>query len=205
MSSSEDKKLRECKVVMIGDTGVGKTHLLARYLYNTFDLNTPSTVSATFATKKVKKENGDEIVLQLWDTAGQEAYKGLTKLYFKNAYGIIIVYDITRRDSFDEIKNYWYKQAKDNTYPGIKIAIVGNKQDLYQEEKVSDEEARTYAEKIGAMFKLTSALDATGVDDLFNEMANALDDIDLSSSSSMSNYVKLDKKKKTKKDQAGCC
>ena len=203
MSSSEDKKQRECKVVMIGDTGVGKTHLLARYLYNTFDLNTPSTVSATFATKKVKKENGDEIVLQLWDTAGQEAYKGLTKLYFKNAYGIIIVYDITRRDSFEEIKNYWYQQVKESVNQNVKIVIVGNKFDLFTNGKVDEEEVRTFAKSIGAMFQLTSAKTSSGVDKLFEDLANSFDGSE-NCQGNNGNHIEKNKEKKNRDKKKFC-
>ena len=178
MSLDKDKKQGEYKIVLIGETAVGKTSLLERYLYATFSKNSVITVSATYATKKVKKNDGKEIILQLWDTAGQENYKSLAKLFYKNAAVIIMVYDITNRKSFDEIKNYWYKQVKENASPKVKIAIVGNKFDLYINEEVKKEEGRTYAEKIGAMFRFTSALDATGVDDLFIDIANALDSSD---------------------------
>ena len=175
---SKDTKLKEYKIVIIGETGVGKTNILSRYLFDTFSPDHKSTLSATYTEKKAKSKNGKEMILQLWDTAGQEVYRGLTQLFYKNAAVIIIVYDITCRQSFDEIKNYWYKQVKENASSKVKIALVGNKHDLYANEKVTEEEGRTYAEKIGAIFNLTSALDASGIDVLFTDIVNALDSSD---------------------------
>lgn len=176
MSSGENNKPNEYKVVIIGNSGVGKTHILSRYLYDVFDQDEKSTVSATYSKKKVKTKKNKEIILQLWDTAGQEVYKGLTKLFYKNATGIIIVYDVTNRDSFEEIKNFWYNEVKLNAPDNVKIVIVGNKCDLYLREAIKEDEARTYAENIGVMFQLTSALDSSGVDELFQNLADALDD-----------------------------
>ena len=176
MSSGENNKPNEYKVVIIGNSGVGKTHILSRYLYDVFDKDEKSTVSATYSKKKVKTKKNKEITLQLWDTAGQEVYKGLTKLFYKNATGIIIVYDVTNRNSFEEIKNFWYNEVKLNAPDNVKIVIVGNKCDLYLKEEIKEEEARTYAENIGVMFQLTSALDSSGVDELFQNLADALDD-----------------------------
>ena len=176
MSSAEDKKLREYKVVLVGETGVGKTNLITRYIYNTFDQNQVSTVSATYAKKTIKRNDGNEIILQIWDTAGQESYRGLTQLFYRNAAGIIIVYDITRKNTFEEIKNYWLKQVKENASKEAKIAIVGNKNDLFTKGEVDEEECRAFAEKIGAMFQLTSALNSNGVDKLFEDLADALSD-----------------------------
>ena len=176
MSSAEDKKLREYKVVLVGETGVGKTNLITRYIYNTFDQNQVSTVSATYAKKTIKRNDGNEIILQIWDTAGQESYRGLTQLFYRNAAGIIIVYDITRKNTFEEIKNYWLKQVKENASKEAKIVIVGNKNDLFTKGEVDEEECRAFAEKIGAMFQLTSALNSNGVDKLFEDLADALSD-----------------------------
>ena len=202
--SSEDKKEKEYKIALIGESAVGKTSLLCRYLNNTHNFDIPSTFSANFATKKIKKEDGKEIKLQIWDTAGQEQHRSLTKLYFKNAAGIIIVYDITRKDSFEEIKNFWYPEVKKEAPSEVKLAIVGNKFDLYENEKVSKEEGEAFAESIGALFKLTSALDSIGVDDLFTDMSNALTDNEPKLNNNKDN-IKLSKAKKTKKKKKKCC
>ena len=204
MSSSEDKKLKENKIVVIGDSGVGKTSLLSCYLYNNFDENQECTLNATFATKNVKKKDGNEITLQLWDTAGQEAYKGLAKIYYKNAVGAIIVYDITNKKSFEEIKNFWYKQLEENADKGVKIAIVGNKHDKYLNEEIKEEEGREYAEKIGAIFQLTSAKNSYGVEKLFENLANALDNIDSKPANNEGN-IKLDNSNNVRKVKKKWC
>ena len=178
MDLEEDSKINEYKIVLIGNNGVGKTHLLTRFLYNTFSYDQTSTLSATYATKKIKTYNDDEIILQIWDTAGQETYRGLSKLFFKGAAGIVIVYDITNKESFDDIKKYWYKQVEENALSKVKVAIVGNKYDLFLNEKVNEKEAKSYANEIGALFQLTSALDARGVEDLFIDLGSEFKDPD---------------------------
>ena len=206
MSFEENKKINEYKIVLIGETGVGKTHLLSRFLYNSFSPSQISTISATYATKTIKTNKNNEITLQLWDTAGQETYRGLTKLFYQGAAGIIIVYDITKRDSFNEIKNYWYHQIKENAPKKVKLAIVGNKSDLYINEQVNEEEAKAYAEKIGAIFQLTSAVNSSGVDTLFDILANEIDDPDYYLANNDTS-VRLSKKKKKQKGKKKkiCC
>ena len=204
MSSSEDKKIKEYKIVIIGESGVGKTSLLSRYLFNTFSSDRPTTISATYASKTVTIKDEKEIKLQLWDTAGQEAFRSLSKLFYTNAAGIIIVYDITRKDSFEEIKNFWYPEVKKEAPSEVKLAIVGNKFDLYENEKVSKEEGEAFAESIGAIFQLTSAKDSNGVDDLFISIANSLEDSNYYLGSNEGS-ISLSKKKKTKKNNKKCC
>ena len=201
MSSAEDKKLREYKVVLVGETGVGKTNLITRYIYNTFDQNQVSTVSATYAKKTIKRNDGNEIILQIWDTAGQESYRGLTQLFYRNAAGIIIVYDITRKNTFEEIKNYWLKQVKENASKEAKIAIVGNKNDLFTKGEVDEEECRAFAEKIGAMFQLTSALNSNGVDKLFEDLADALSD---NSQGNKGNRIELNTRRRNNDKRRFC-
>ena len=201
MSSAEDKKLRVYKVVLVGETGVGKTNLITRYIYNTFDQNQVSTVSATYAKKTIKRNDGNEIILQIWDTAGQESYRGLTQLFYRNAAGIIIVYDITRKNTFEEIKNYWLKQVKENASKEAKIAIVGNKNDLFTKGEVDEEECRAFAEKIGAMFQLTSALNSNGVDKLFEDLADALSD---NSQGNKGNRIELNTRRRNNDKRRFC-
>ena len=204
MSSSEDKKIKEYKIVIVGESGVGKTHLLIRYLYKTFSHNCTSTISTTYVSKTVTVKDDKEIILQLWDTAGQETYRSISKLFYKNAAVIIMVYDITGKDSFEQIKNFWYQQVKEYASPEVKIAIVGNKFDLYENEQVSEEEGKKFAESIGAIFQLTSALDSYGVDDLFISIANSLENSDFYIGGNESK-VNLSKKKKKKKNKKKFC
>ena len=104
-----------CKTILIGESGVGKTCIIVRFINGKYEEGTMSTTGANFISKSVKFDEYNESVLfQIWDTAGQERFRGLTKIFYKDARIIILVYDSTNRKSFEEIKNYWYKQIKEN-------------------------------------------------------------------------------------------
>ena len=162
------------KIVLIGDSGVGKTCLITRFLTGDFDKETTtSTNGATYATKTIEyKDLGKKLILDIWDTAGQEKFRSLTKFFYKDASMIILVYDITRRESFDNLKNYWYKEIRENCDKEIVLGIAGNKSDLYENEAVPEPEARDFAESINAMFALTSAQNNDGVEKLFRDIGN---------------------------------
>lgn len=111
---------RQCKLVLVGESGMGKTSIITRFTEGTFDKNSPSTVGASYITKKIQiPKFGQQINLNIWDTAGQETYRGLTKIFYKDASIAILVYDITNRKSFTEVQNYWYKQLKENGKPEL--------------------------------------------------------------------------------------
>ena len=157
-----------CKVVLLGDSGVGKTCIIARYISGTFDKNSPTTNGASFCSKNVRFEQLDKnLLLDIWDTAGQEKYKALTKFFYKDAAVCILVYDVTRKESFDSLKDFWYSQLKENSDPDIVLGVAGNKCDLFENEQVKEEDARKWAKQIGAVFELTSAQNNTGINDLF--------------------------------------
>ena len=169
MSEKEgSKKEPGCKVVLLGDSGVGKTCIISRYISGTFDTNSASTNGASYASKKVTYDQLNKtIMLDIWDTAGQEKYKALTKFFYKDAKVAILVYDITLRQSYDNIKEYWYKQIQENGDKRMILGIAGNKCDLYEDEAVPEAEAREFAKSIGALFGLTSAATNSGIDALF--------------------------------------
>ena len=112
---SDDLDVKSCKVVLLGESGVGKTCIISRYTSNIFEDNGISTTGASYCAKTLSFEEygGKTIKFEIWDTAGQEKYRALNKIFYKDASVAILVYDITRKDSFDEIKNYWYDQVKD--------------------------------------------------------------------------------------------
>ena len=169
----QEPKVPGCKVVLIGESGVGKTCIISRYITGSFDSNTTSTNGASYCSKNVKYENlGKNLLLDIWDTAGQEKYKSLTKFFYKDAAVAILVYDITRRESFDSIRDYWYGQVQENGSKNIVLGIAGNKCDLYENEAVPEQEAREFADKIGAIFELTSAQNNTGINELFQNVGN---------------------------------
>lgn len=172
MADSE-KKAPNVKVVLLGDSGVGKTCLITRYISETFEQNTASTNGASYASKNVNYDKLKKtITLDIWDTAGQEKYKALTKFFYKDAAIAILVYDITQKQSFESIKSYWYEQVKENGEKTVVLGIVGNKSDLYEQEEVPENDAREFAQSIGAIFALTSAKMNTGVDALFEDAGN---------------------------------
>ena len=111
----EDDEAQTCKVVLLGESGVGKTCIIARFINNTFEENLISTTGASYAGKTMTFDeyDGKSIRFEIWDTAGQEKYRSLTKIFYKDAGAAILVYDITRQDSFDEIKKYWLQQIKE--------------------------------------------------------------------------------------------
>ena len=106
---------KTCKVVLIGETGVGKTCIISRYVNNSFKEQVNSTLGANFLTKSIIMEDYKQsIKFEIWDTAGQERYRALAKVFYKNAAVCVLVFDITKRKTFEELKNYWYKQIKEN-------------------------------------------------------------------------------------------
>ena len=159
-----------CKVVLVGDTGVGKTCIIQRYVNNNYDENTESTVASTYTYKVLQYPKYQKsISFDIWDTAGQEIYRALAKNFYLNAAIGVLVYDIKRQSSFDSIKNYWYDQLKESGEENMIFAVVGNKCDLFNEEEVDEEEAKKFAKSIGAIFKLTSCKESIGIDELFSE------------------------------------
>ena len=192
---ADDDNAKTCKVVLLGESGVGKTCIIARFINNTFEDNIMSTTGASYAGKTMTFDeyDGKSIKFEIWDTAGQEKYRALTKIFYKDASVAILVYDITRKESFEEIQKYWYNQLKEyaqkniskkkfthiilfifcNFSNWISILVIGlaaNKSDLFDKEQVSEVEAREYANQIGAIFKLTSACSGGGIEDLFKSV-----------------------------------
>ena len=161
------------KIVLLGETSVGKTSIISRFASNSFNPNTLSSLSAQFVSKTVEID-GTSLKLDLWDTAGQEKYRALAKIFYKDARVIIFVYDITNEKTFEEIKNYWYNETKENVEEDVIYCLVGNKNDLYEEEKVSEKEAQEYADQINAIFKSTSALSNTGIPNLFDNVVRKI-------------------------------
>ena len=158
------------KTVLVGESGVGKTSIISRFITDSFDPEVLSSSSAQFISKTIKLEE-TTIKFDIWDTAGQEKFRSLAKIFYKDAKIIIYVYDITDKNSFEEIKNYWYKETLDNiTNKDVILALIGNKTDLYENEQVSDEEGKKFAKQINAIFKTTSALSNIGINWLFENL-----------------------------------
>jgi small GTP-binding protein len=160
------------KVVLVGDSGVGKSNLLTRFTRNEFMIDSKSTIGVEFATKNVSID-GKILKAQIWDTAGQERFRAITSAYYKGAVGALIVYDISRQVTFENV-DVWLKELREHSQPDIVVMLVGNKSDQRNRRKVSTEDALALAEKNGLAFLETSALDGTGVDDAFRNILSEI-------------------------------
>jgi len=156
------------KVVLIGDTGVGKSNLLSRFTRNEFNLDSKSTIGVEFATKSIQAE-GKTIKAQIWDTAGQERYRAITSAYYRGAVGALLVYSMDQHGTFENVER-WLKELRDHAEANIVVMLVGNKSDLRHLRAVETEEATKFAEDNGLAFIETSALDASGVDTAFQRI-----------------------------------
>ncbi|KAF7836673.1 ras-related protein RABA1f [Senna tora] len=156
------------KLVLIGDSGVGKSNLLSRFTRNEFSLESKSTIGVEFATRSIRVD--DKIVkAQIWDTAGQERYRAITSAYYRGAVGALLVYDVTRHVTFENAER-WLKELRDHTDTNIVVMLVGNKADLRHLRAVSTEDAKSFAEKENTFFMETSALESMNVEDSFTEV-----------------------------------
>ena len=155
---NEDIKKKDdtIKILLIGDSGVGKTCICQRYINGTFDVQDGCTIGASYF-QKILNINGIDYKLDIWDTAGQEKYRAMGKMFYKNAYIVLFVYDITIKSSFDNLKNFWYKEVINTGEKNIVLAVVGNKIDMFLKENVDEDEGKKWAEEIGAIFALVSA------------------------------------------------
>jgi len=144
------------KVVLIGDSGVGKSNLLSRFTRNEFNLESKSTIGVEFATKTIHTD-GKNIKAQIWDTAGQERYRAITSAYYRGAVGALLVYDIAKRITYDNVQR-WLKELRDHADQTIVIMLVGNKKDLRHMRQVQTDEAKEFCKKNKLFFIETSAL-----------------------------------------------
>lgn len=168
MSGREDEYDYLFKVVLIGDSGVGKSNLLSRFTRNEFNLESKSTIGVEFATRSIQVE-GKTVKAQIWDTAGQERYRAITSAYYRGAVGALLVYDITKHLTYESVER-WLKELYDHADPHIVVMLVGNKTDLESERSVPSEEAQDFAEKNGLLYLETSALESTNVEAAFNNV-----------------------------------
>ncbi|CAO1941408.1 unnamed protein product, partial [Urochloa humidicola] len=153
------------KIVLIGDSGVGKSNILSRFTRNEFCLESKSTIGVEFATRTLQIE-GKTIKAQIWDTAGQERYRAITSAYYRGAVGALLVYDITKKQTFENIQR-WLRELRDHADSNIVIMMVGNKSDLNHLRSVPEEDGQALAEKEGLSFLETSALEALNVEKAF--------------------------------------
>ena len=167
MEDGEENEFCTCKVVILGEPGVGKTSIISRYVTNQFSPVVISTTGASYSTKILKIDDENSIKFQIWDTAGQERFRSLAKIFYQNAVAVILVYDITVRETFEQLQKYWIKEIEENAPTDIILALAANKSDKYENELVDLNEGKELARQLNAIFKSTSALNSKGIDDLF--------------------------------------
>ncbi len=177
------------KIVIIGDSGVGKSNILSRYVRDEFSMDTKATVGVEFGSKIISINN-QQIKIQIWDTAGQEKYKSVSTIYYKGAKGALLVYDISRKETFNNL-NRWINEIKNNSDENINILLIGNKCDLEEGRQISQEEAFEKAKEINACFLEVSALQAVNIEKAFKYLIQQIHN---------KNNYRIDEKKNTLKE-----
>ena len=163
----EDKFDYLIKYVIIGDSAVGKSNLLLRFTQGSFNSAYQLTIGVEFGSGRIIVEN-EIFRVQIWDTAGQENFRSITRSYYKNSACALLVYDISKKESFESIQS-WIEDCKNSAPETVLMVLVGNKSDLTEERKVSEEEGREFAEKNGLLFFETSAKTGENVKEVFQE------------------------------------
>ena len=188
------------KILLLGDSSVGKTCFLKRYTDNTFQDAYLSTIGFDFKFKFVTLDNGKTVKVQLWDTAGQERFRTIAKSYYKGAHGIILIYDVTNRKTYDNIKK-WLNQIKEEASSRISIILVANKIDCEEEREVTKDEGESLAKSSGLPFFEASAKDSINVNESFQFLIEKINEN--VSNIITQNVTKLNNNKK--QDKKGCC
>lgn len=195
-------KICQFKLVLLGESAVGKSSLVLRFVKGQFHEYQESTIGAAFLTQTVCLDD-TTVKFEIWDTAGQERYHSLAPMYYRGAQAAIVVYDITNQDTFGRAKT-WVKELQRQASPNIVIALAGNKADLANKRMVEYEEAQTYAEENSLLFMETSAKTAMNVNDIFLAIAKKLPKSDNSATGSQREGMTLRPSDPTP-GPAGCC
>ena len=200
----------DCKVTLVGDSGVGKSSIIGRYISGIFIGDSVSSSGSNYS-QKIYEKNNKKVRLNIWDTAGQEKFRSLGRNFYKDAFIICIIFDITNKQTFDNVKEIWYPEIQKYGEKYNILSLVGNKCDLYEDEEVEEKDINSFAEKIGGKYFLVSAKNGNGIEEMFKTLAkmylnpNFKDKLD-ECRGSRENSVKLDKntlKNKNKRDI--CC
>ena len=185
------------KFIIIGSSGVGKTAILKRLVEDTFSADSQSTIGVEFDSTIIEVD-GQQVKLQIWDTAGQERFRSIAKAYFRNAVGVVLVFDITERKTFDDI-NMWLNDVHALCDPSAIIILIGNKGDLSESRTVTLAEAEQFAQHHQLTYLETSALNGTNVREAFVNVATTI------YRKGYSSQPKGVKEINTNKKEGGCC
>ena len=194
----EVKKEISYKILLLGDSSVGKTCFITRYVNNTFEELHLGTIGLDYKFKNVMLDDGQEVKVQIWDTAGQDRFHSVTKNYYKGAQGIILIYDVTKQDTFDNVE-HWIEQIKEEVSEKVCIILVGNKIDLDDERIITYEDGNKIAQKYKLDFYECSAKTGANIENTFKELIKKI----------VQNYSKIKEKgtklKSNNNDKKGCC
>ena len=199
---------KTCQILLIGDSLVGKTCLIQRYANGIFKEDYITTVGLDYYTKQ-EMINNLNVSVKLWDTAGQERFKALTPSFFRNAEGVVIAYDVTNSESFDNLK-FWISSIKTNLFEKnifIPIIIIGNKIDLEDMRDISKDVASAFAKENNFKYFETSAKTGEGVDEAFRDLVNQIlaNSYKNEEATIERKSVKIEEKKTEKQKKKGCC
>ena len=164
------------KVLILGDSSVGKTCFLLKYTDRVFNEVYMSTIGLDYRLKTLTLKNGKKVKLQIWDTAGQDRFRTITKNYYKGANGIILIYDITSTETYENVEN-WISQIKEEASPNVVIYLVGNKVDMEDKRKVSTEEGQKIADDNNLPFIETSAKSDININETFDNLVEKMDSV----------------------------
>lgn len=192
-----------CKIVLVGESSVGKTGLIRRFTRDVFTTQTNTTIGIELAHKTVQVR-GRTIKAQLWDTGGQEKFRCITAPFYRGALGGIIVYDVTNRQTFQSI-DYWVEQIQDKAMQGVAMLLVGNKSDMKEERQVTEEEGRKLAESLKVPWLETSAKSGDNVEQAFQTLMETLSAVNLLNSSSASMKLERSFASQTKRKRKFWC
>ena len=199
MGDEEEDEYIPCKIVLLGEAGVGKTSIIRRYISGSFSQAVMTSTSSSFVGKKIELDDKKKIKLQIWDTAGQERYRSIAKIFYQSAAVAVLVYDVTLKKSFEQLKEYWVKEIKENAPDNIIIVIAANKSDDYINQEVTTAEGKELAKSLDALFICTSAKMGNGIEELFKLSGEKfLDPNKNISDSYMNKDEKLEQKNKIK-------
>ena len=186
------------KLLLLGDSTVGKTCFLIKYTDQSFQDIHMATIGLDYRVKTMKLKNNKEVKIQIWDTAGQDRFRAITKNYYKGSHGIILIYDITNRRTFENVQQ-WISQIREETSQNVVIYLIGNKIDMKEERKVSTEEGKKLADELGLPFMETSAKEGININVVFDDIVERVDKV-------FGNMPKAPKKNKLyKPKKSKCC
>jgi len=206
--SEKNQGVVNCKIILVGDSGVGKTTIIGRYL-NNFDKNEQSTVGASFANK-TEDIDGNIIIFEIWDTAGQERFRSVNSIFYQKSYICLMVFDITKKESFEHLDSFWYEAVKQYAHEKVIFHVCGNKIDLFDKEEVDRAKVKAYCEKMNCGYNFVSAYEENNsiIDEMFKNLGKKFINSDIYkeiSKTKDTSKVSLKEEEKGKKKEKKCC